>query len=58
MGKRLNWQLMSVEELAVLILSMGKDNTNYRQQKHHYKKTNNTVMIDRLKRAEILSFGG
>lgn len=49
-----NWMLLSVDDIALLIVRNGKDVT-YRQQKHYYKQTGNTIMTSRLEQAEILA---
>lgn len=49
-----NWQLLTVEQLAIIVIQTKKD-ALYRQQKHYYKTSNNTIMLDRLNQAEALA---
>lgn len=51
MGRQ-NWQLLDVSEIVAHILSMGKDDAAYRQQKCYYKRTGNTIMLSRFADAE------
>lgn len=47
--KRFNWQMASIEELAVEI--QYATNTRISQQLFHYRKQKNDVMLDRLSKA-------
>jgi len=50
--KRFNWQLASVEELALEI--QCATNTRISQQLFHYRKQDNKVMIDKMNTARKL----
>ena len=49
-----NWQLLTIDQIALTIVRTGKD-ALYRQQKHYYRQSNNTIMLDRLCQAEALA---
>lgn len=50
---RFNWQLASLEEMAVEVYNGTQSRVN--QQLFHYRKKNNVVMLDRLSKAIKLS---
>jgi len=51
--KKINWQLASINEIAIHI--SNSPDTNYRQQLYYYRKTNNTVMLAKVEEAKRLA---
>lgn len=59
MAKKYQWQLMTIEQIAITVTEMREagNDASYRQQKSYYRKQGNTTMIDRFAAAETLAKG-
>lgn len=55
MSKQINWQLLTIEELAALIVSFGSDTALLRARKAYYKRTDNQIMSKRIMVAQLLA---
>jgi hypothetical protein len=55
MAKKINWQLLTIEEMVTLIKSFGSDTGQLRARKAYYKKTENDIMSKRIMVAQLLA---
>lgn len=51
--KKINWQLATVYELAVHISK--STNGSFRRQLHHYRSTNNALMLTKIDEAKKIA---
>jgi hypothetical protein len=52
---KINWQLLSIQELSTMFKELGSDTLRIRQQKHYYKRTGNEIMYKRILQAQLLA---